>query len=151
MRNVFTSLTAILLVVWYSLSVIGFDIHTCSGSGETYVATVASGFSCEDIHPDHEYSGCSCCHSEKHSSESEETFETKPCCSDEFHVIVLTGVRGDDDNSGHDRCPAIHVCHMVSDPYVAYSIQSGRKAFLKPDSGRVPSGDIQEKYSIWRI
>ena len=40
MKNFLTSLTAILLVIWYSLSVIGFDVHTCIGSGETYVATV---------------------------------------------------------------------------------------------------------------
>ena len=43
MKNLLTSLTAVLLVIWYSLSVIGFDVHTCSGSGESYVTTVIGG------------------------------------------------------------------------------------------------------------
>ena len=47
MKGLLTKITAMLLVVWYSMSIIGFDIHTCSGSGESFVVTV-DGFIVSD-------------------------------------------------------------------------------------------------------
>lgn len=171
MKNVLTSLTAIMLVVWYSLSVIGFDVHTCRGSGETYIATVASGFSCEEIHPEthpavghsadadrlsfhtdtepHAHTGCSCCHS--HESETAQ-LDTKPCCSDDFQVIVLTGVRSGQDSKDHSFHASM-LCHAVLDfpSQDSNAYYSGFRTFYKPRSGDIVPRDVMVSYNIWRI
>ena len=49
MRNIVMKYLAALLVVWYSLSIIGFDVHSCTKTGETFVASIAAGVSCEDM------------------------------------------------------------------------------------------------------
>ena len=164
MKNVFTSLTAILLVIWYSLSVIGFDVHTCSGSGRTYIATVASGFSCADIHPDahgtraqHGQSCCKCC--QKHNPDAgAETggrqLDRKPCCTDDFQVILLTGVRCAQESDAEyvDGVEASLVCrNTVSDPLSSIINLSGLRAFYKPRSGGIAPRDAMVVYNIWRI
>ena len=162
MKNVFTSLTAILMVVWYLLSVIGFDVHTCSGSGETYIATVASGFTCEDIHPGphgmsahHEHSGCGCCHSEKsETTDTEQGFDTNPCCTDDFQVILLTGTRGADQQQRHDvGCSQVYSSYIADiQDVIPYSdlCLSDRKILLRPCIGGIVSHGVQAVYNIWR-
>lgn len=149
MKNVSTSLTAMMLVIWYSLSVIGFGVHTCSGSGQTYIATVASGFTCEDIHPEHGHSACGCCHTGR--SEADRSFDRKPCCTDEYHVIALTGVRGEDDNDDDLRGFAFlgHEIHVLQ--HVSGITQYGLKTFHKPRQGGTLSRDVLASYNIWRI
>ena len=181
MKNVLTSLTAIMLVVWYSLSVIGFDVHTCSDSGQTYIATVASGFSCADIHPethpvaghsadtDHHpdtdrhschagseprvHTGCKCC--QKHENVSEavtEQLDTKPCCSDDFQVIVLTGVRSSQDQDDcSDRVPVRIICGQSCSTYTSNAFVSSLRTFYKPSSGDIVPRDVMVSYNIWRI
>lgn len=149
MKKILTDVTALLLVLWYSLSVIGFDVHTCSDSGDAYIATVASGFTCEDIHPGHGHSGCSCCH---HHEADDDTHElgAGSCCSDEFHVIIITGVK----NGNHDD--ACGISCPIQDMYFAdaqglQKITSFDSVFHKARSGSVPPADLQVKYGIWRI
>lgn len=157
MKNMLTSIAAMLLVIWYSLSVIGFDVHTCSTSGETYIATLASGFSCDDLHPEshqtpthHGHTGCKCCHSHKEDASS---LTTKPCCSNDFQVILLTGVRGMQDSDGSDECKVtmrtvapVGACDSCSNVH-----RSGLRAFYKPSSGNIVPRDVQAVYNIWRI
>ena len=160
MKNVFTSLTAILLVVWYSLSVIGFDVHTCSGSGETYIATVASGFTCEDIHPGpheksahHNHSCCGCCHSEKYATaDPEQGLDADPCCTDDFQVIMLTGTRGTDNqrnDEGAFQPTGTYVAEIHE--YDSYIFLSDQEVFLRPCDVGLVSHDLQAIYNIWRI
>lgn len=155
MKKVFTSITALLLVIWYSLSVIGFDVHTCSSSGNTYIATVISGTGCKDIHPEHIQKPCSCCH-HKHSAEShdsEQSLKTKPCCTDEWQMIVLTGLRTSDEQANVPVSLCVSdICDLYSQSDEYFLRISARcRAFCKPDSGPLESLNIQEKYSIWRI
>ncbi len=157
MKNVLTSISAMLLVVWYSLSVIGFDVHTCSTSGETYIATVASGFSCDDIHPDshkasahHAHKGCKCCHSHK---EDDSSLTTKPCCSNDYQVILLTGVRSSQDTDSEGGYKVALTLILPSGANGQYSnvYNSGLMAFHKPRSGDIVQRDVQAIYNIWRI
>ena len=155
MKNVFTSLTAILMVVWYSLSVIGFDVHTCSGSGETYIATVASGFTCEDIHPEYGHSGCSCCHAEEsETASSRQELDKKPCCTDDYHVIILTGTRGGDEQR-YDNAHHLAYCHLVADvPYdntCSSQFLSDLQRFRCDHHGTYLSRSLNTVYNIWRI
>ncbi len=156
MKNVLTSMTALLLVIWYSLSVIGFDVHTCSSSGNTYIATVISGTECEDIHPEHNQKRCSCCHHHDHTGdthESDQSLKTKPCCTDEWQMIDLTGLRTSDEQAD------VSYCFCNSDVFGPqhqsdnYSLRTSahRRAFYKPDSGTIICLDFQQTYSIWRI
>ena len=155
MKGLATKIVAVLLLVWYSMSIIGFDVHTCSGSGKTFIATVISGTDCEDIHPEHEKSPCRCCHHDDCKKRSEEEgLSTKPCCSDDWQMIVLTGVRT---SGGHDHfdecscglCPCIIDLHTeVIHPYIDIC---GLRALYKPDSGDFIPLDVQRTYNIWRI
>lgn len=170
MKNVLTRLTAVLLVIWYSLSVIGFDVHTCSGSGETFVATVIGGTTCEDIHPEHHKEACSCCHHGHTSSQiagsqgvsgAEGTdhphgteMATRPCCSDDWQVILLTGCKTPEKHDHFDECQC-GSCPCILDISTGYThsrtdIHSLR-AFHNPDSGKPLPPDVQQLYSIWRI
>lgn len=157
MKNVLTSISAMLLVVWYSLSVIGFDVHTCNTSGETYIATVASGFSCDDLHPDshqtsthHGHSGCSCCHSHKEDASS---LTTKPCCSNDYQVILLTGVRGmqDSDDSEDFKMAMCTVVPVGADDSYSNVYCLGLRTSHRPRSGDIVHRDVQAIYNIWRI
>lgn len=156
MKNMFTCVTAVLLVVWYSLSVIGFDVHTCSADGETYIATVASGFSCEDIHPDshvdvdcHSHSDCGCCH--RHNA-GEEDFNVLPCCTNDFQAIVLTGERCAHD-SDEIYLPGAEVAFAVMSAGQDNSIifDSGLRGYHRYRSRDIVSRNVQASYSIWRI
>ena len=155
MKNIFTSISALLLVVWYSLSVIGFDVHTCNASGEIYIATVAGGFSCDDIHPDghkqthHEHSCCKCCQS--HQGDSDK-LKTKPCCTDDYQVILLTGVRSAQDAEDSYQQTLIETINIAESDYsYSHIFDNGLRAFYKPGSGGLTPRDVQAVYNIWRI
>lgn len=97
MRKMFVKYMSALLVVWYSLSIIGFDVHSCRSTGEVFVASLAGGVACEDVHPEHScraHGGCcghdvaACCeHGTKtcceHGTKSCCTHEAEPCCGHE--------------------------------------------------------------------
>ena len=153
MKNVLTSISAVLLVVWYSLSVIGFDVHTCSGSGKTYIATFVSGFTCADIHPEHANAGCRCCDSHKEDTSSSR-LDRKPCCADDYQVILLTGVRvSQQDDKSCDSSLTIlqHDCDNWADNSYPTVFLAGLRAFYKPRSGDLMPRKIREVYNIWRI
>ena len=50
MKNVLMKISAIALVIWYCLSIIGFDVHTCSETGDSFVHISFTSHSCHDIH-----------------------------------------------------------------------------------------------------
>ena len=155
MKNVLISSLAPMLVIWYSLSVIGFDIHTCSGSGETYVATVITGTACEDIHPEHVHPGCSCCHHGHDENHKKEDLRTKSCCTDQWQVIVLTGVPTDDNESFCTECS--HASELFSDALSGSlhasgadgALRTGHRYKSRPQS--IPKRNLQSEYNIWRI
>lgn len=91
MRKMFVKYMSALLVVWYSLSIIGFDVHSCKSTGEVFVASLAGGISCEDVHPEHScraHGSCcghdvaTCCEHESKVCCEHET-KTKTCCAHE--------------------------------------------------------------------
>ncbi len=158
MKNVFTSVTAVMLVIWYSLSVIGFDVHTCSGSGESFVTTVIGGTACEDIHPEHDKVACACCHhghGAHHDSESEgPELATKPCCTDDWQMMALTGCKAQEKHNHFDECHCEYcLCILdISERNIHSRTDIHRlRAFYNPDSGSLAPLDVQRSYNIWRI
>lgn len=155
MKNVLIKISAMMLVLWYSLSVIGFDVHTCSGSGRIFIATVISGTDCEDIHPGHVKAPCSCCrHNGCKTNDEDEEFGTRPCCSDDWQMIVLTGVRTSEEHDHFDEC-SCGVCPCILDLHAEIIHSSidvyGLRALYKPGSGDFVPLDVQRTYNIWRI
>lgn len=148
---------AALLVVWYSLSIIGFDVHSCTKTGETFVASIAAGVSCEDIHPEHSCSrhGSCCGHDHDknrcgHDYRNEVT--SGDCCQDDFHVLAFTGAVSPNDYR-YDDCASDFVAYATE--YLAQILvpTCSNEDFIKfknPDSG-ITVPDPQALLSIWRI
>ena len=161
MGKMFVKYVSALLVVWYSLSIIGFDVHSCNTTGEVYVASLAGGIACEDVHPDHScvhHGTCcshhhenSCCHNKNHYSDS--SISDQDCCSNDLQVLQLTGVvMSEDENYGGD----VRMHQTDCDPYLTMEsvIQALQRRYLKyleyPDAGEVVP-DRQAFFSIWRV
>ena len=157
MKNLLTKCAAIVLVLWYSLSVIGFDVHTCNGSGKAFIATIISGTGCDDIHPEHDTPSCKCC--QKAGADQEDSCDaslrTKPCCTDDWQVISLTGVRAMKDKVLED-----YICDMqfsfnpalVHDTCENLNLNSNiSRIFYRLLPGSVAIRSCQEAYGVWRI
>ena len=118
MKDRILRFSALLLVLWYCFSVIGFGVHTCKASGRSFIATFVSGLSCEEIHPEHDCTSdhgnvdahdCCCHHHAAKKYEStccgagahlSEYSAENCCCSNDYHVLTITGntVEEDDKN-----------------------------------------------------
>ena len=159
----FVKYTSVLLLLWYSLSIIGFDVHSCKSTGEVFVASLVGGITCEDMHPDHScksHGGCcadhhevsSCCGG--HETEHAATHVTKEdCCSNDLQVLQLTGVN----ISANERFDcSVHLHQFVFDVDLAMELTMPTLhrtclQYLKhPDSG-VVMPDLQAVFSIWRV
>lgn len=158
MRNVMMKISALLLVVWYCMSIIGFDVHTCQGSGETFFVTVLQGTDCADIHPDHgcAHAGHHCCacshHCDADHHQEDGCLTDDGCCSDDIKVLAFTGSRVDDEVR-QLQAPVFSCAEIISlESVCAASCCEVRASSINPDSGLiVVPGDVQSVLSIWRI
>lgn len=145
---------ALLLLIWYSLSIIGFDVHTCKASDRSFVATFLSGLACEDIHPehdccDHEHHGC-CCHHDKNNFSADERFQKESCCTDDYLSLTITG-----DSSGEKFRTSVlsgpSICPVITRGGLRCLQTSGFKILFKPDPGLIVFEDVLSFISFWRI
>lgn len=158
MRNVAHKIFAVVLAVWYLMSIIGFGIHTCRGSQRSFVTTFVTGMTCEDIHPEHH---CTCAH---HSSEAGhdccghesdgQSVEASSCCTDDFKVLALTGILPASENDSSFFLQVDHVpFHDVYMESCHHPLSDSEFHLIKrmPDSGLIQPGDVQSVLGIWRI
>ena len=151
------NISAALLVVWYCVSIIGFDVHTCMSSGKTFIATFAEGVACADIHPEHHCCCASCAdldHHDDHDAPGHESVDTSSCCSNEYQVIQLSGCRTQDDSDDKHFFDKISYSCIADVPvaYIAYArYYAEHVQFLEPDSGVLPPGDLCATFGVWRI
>lgn len=133
---------AMLLILWYCFSIMGFNVHTCNASGRSFVATFISGLSCEDIHPCH---ACDHDHCGKGFKDS--------CCHDDHVVLTITGCSLEDNHRQHDS-------NIQSSPFACITavpvllrqvLPSTDHIFFKPVSWLIARGDRQSLLNIWRI
>ncbi len=169
MKRTLTYLSAMLLVIWYSLSIIGFNVHTCKGSGRVFVTTFAEGTTCADIHPEHHcghacHHDSSCCHdmrsccgqgadSGKGRSDVPDTsFDLRDCCTDSYQVIALTGCRSYDDGHDLDCCGGGCSVPVYADAsYLLDAIKYKVSNYYHSDSGGAVPRDCCVTFGIWRI
>lgn len=158
--------SALLLVIWYCFSVIGFGIHTCQASERSFVATFISGLTCADIHPEHKCDKGLCCsyashdcggdHAHDggccgHSEDDDMSVYPASCCSNDYLALVITGCENDNEDRTGTMSDALafHARNVAPEDF-HYKITSC-KYFHKPDSGPWLNADIQSLLGIWRI
>lgn len=159
MKDRMLRFSALLLVLWYCFSVIGFDVHTCRASGKAFVATFVSGLSCADIHPEHKCDKAHChhnktghcCSMEHHDCCKGTFFEAESCCSSDHLVLTVTGTASDSES--RDIHPIVSDIEIPS--YSGHLTASVTSKILNHsyviDYGLFAQGDIQPLLSIWRI
>ena len=155
MKSVFLKYVSALMALWYCLSIIGFDVHSCTVTGSTFVNSVLNGTTCEEVHPEHDCC-ChgSCCHNAcRHDHEapsSEEVDENDECCTNEIEVLDSEGVAAAEDNACdmHDATSALA---FVENDYNSLLRTESAAVSYKPDSGHFRQPDILAVLSIWRI
>ena len=163
MRKMFLKYASVLLVLWYSLSIIGFDVHSCKTTGEVFVASLVGGVTCEDIHPEHScksHGGCcshnhsdGCCAKGHHSDHAGSRVEKADCCSNDLQVLQLTGVNVSENENIGD---SVYHCFMPFDvdlliELIKPSLQRPLLKYLEHPDSWVFTPDRQAFFSIWRV
>lgn len=164
MKGLITKIFAALLVGWYMMSIIGFGVHTCSGSGKSFVVAFYEEMTCEEIHPEHGHEHDCCAH--HHDTHSEPVDHSdchfcdgvciypKSCCSNDYQVLELTGILTQDDSrsdDGHSSCDFPCVDIMTCDAGYQTSWKTIIKYSHEPESGHELLRDRQAVLSVWRI
>ena len=150
MKNMLLKYMSALLAVWYCLSIIGFDVHSCASTGNTFVSSILAGTSCEDIHPEHDCT-ChgSCCHSHEEPS-SDGIEKNHDCCTNEIEVLESEGVAHSNDEVYGTLCCSFEFSYIKSDLSV-FLRECTYEVFCHPDSWDVVRPDQQAVLSVWRI
>lgn len=181
MKNIVKKYCSAILVLWYCVSIIGFDVHTCNGSGRSFLANFISGMNCADIHPGHvcgishdepcghaarcsHYIGCSgCCHSDASATEvfaddilaclSSEACVSSECCSDHYQVLSVTGLQQEDSHRHYDECHCGHCPCLAGQMSILPEVPLiTRPAVFSGSVCQEPRNiDILASYGVWRI
>lgn len=152
MKKILIKVAAVMALVWYSLGIIGFDVHTCNASGRSFIATFVEGISCEDIHPGHgcghEHHDCTCGH-----HHSEETVVSYPqhCCTDDYQALAITGSTSDPSRESGDLISLCFHCNAdyIFAPAPKASVSLERVSLWLDSGFRISCS--QALFSVWRI
>lgn len=156
-RNVLIRVSAIFVLIWYSLGIIGFNVHTCNARERSFIVSFLEDMSCESIHPsDHcgaEQACCCCCshHTADQHSDSDESIDEPECCTDEYQVITSLTDRVDDSKRFLFSDLKSH-CLILSDPLDAMSTlhyHGSSSDFLSRSCH--DSRGIRVLCNVWRI
>ena len=149
MKNVVLKYVSALLAVWYCLSIIGFDVHSCTATGNIFVNSVLSGVSCDDIHPEHDCCGHGACCTH-HTEEDGLKNADNQCCTNEIEVLDCEVVTSADEDD-HVQLAQNMACVFVESNYDSHLFAESSEFSYRPDPGRVWQPDCQALLNIWRI
>ena len=155
MKKVVLKYISALLAVWYCMSIIGFDIHSCTVTGNTFVNSILSGITCDDIHPEHDccgHGGCcqphKCCGCETPAADT--SLDNEDCCTNDIEVLDSEVVASsDDDNTG--KVCASSLFAFVENDYSTHLYAAVQQVPFLPDSWSWKKPDKQAVLNIWRI
>lgn len=162
MKRMFPKYVAALLAVWYSLSIIGFDVHSCATTGDTFVNSILGGITCEDIHPEHDCNGhgscCSqhkCCGNKQHAPSCSHDdkgasvgHSDKGCCTDDIEVLDSESVTVQNDDCSQVAQPVFIRLGCDISPLLCTEMSNVE---YYPDPGNRVKPDSQARLNIWRI
>lgn len=159
MKKLVMKYVSAVMALWYLVGIMGFDVHSCTVTGDVFVQPVLAGMTCDDVHPDHDCAGhgscCghshSCCHS--HGQKSETTLSddsSLECCTNEIEVLDVSGVQSarsfhDDDKCDCGYCPCIEQVVSIS------VYQSASNVLYKIPYSGIAVPERQALLNIWRI
>lgn len=101
MKKVVLNIVSFALAFWYSLSIIGFDVHTCNADGNFRVFSAIDEYSCSDAHPEHKCTEGMCVAQSGIEDGCESPFcggvhlRATSCCSNDFYALNVTASRND--------------------------------------------------------
>lgn len=155
MKNVFMKYFSALLALWYCLSIIGFDVHSCTSTGEKFVVSTFVGGTCADVHPEHACNahGCHCGHHHDAEEHHDESLRKSQCCTNDLQVLSVTGVNISDNQRHYDGWSAADFVCVVPDTFEIINtgvINTLLRSRSLPDSG-VVAPDVQALHMVWRI
>lgn len=152
MKQLTTKIAACIFTLWYCFSIIGFDVHTCNSSGQSFVSTFINGLSCDDIHPGHHCPNCpdhECdCPGEAHHGDE----ISERCCSNNYIALSITGSRTDNNEHHHyDECHCGH-CPCIEDgPVLPASVLSPSSVPHPDGADLLPRCPERSFLSVWRL
>ena len=149
MKSIVLKYVSALLAAWYCLSIIGFDVHSCTATRSVFVNSVLLGVTCDEIHPEHDCSGHgSCC--THHNAEDSMEITDDGCCTNEIEVldsVVVTNADEDD----YIQFSQMLSCLFIESNYDVLLFSESKESSYIPDLGRVIQPDCQAVLNIWRI
>lgn len=160
MKNVVLKYVSALLALWYCLSIIGFDVHSCNTTGSIFVSSVLAGTTCDDIHPEHDCcSHGACCRADKtckssccehHPAEESVICSDDDCCTNEIEVLdSAVIILADEDD--HIQLSETYACLFVENNFDSILFAECFDLLYETDSGFLRTPDSQALLNIWRI
>lgn len=162
-NKVHMRIVSVMLTVWYCMSIIGFDVHTCSGSGRSFIATFVEGLSCNDIHPDHicdkdccsahetEHHACGCTSHHDASCRDKVVLKAASCCSNDYQSLSLTGTTLEDGRQFQLNVMPVCVGYASSVSGMLASVQKSRFGITKDPVPLFSARDVQISCNSWLI
>lgn len=159
MKKLVMKYVSAVMALWYLVGIMGFDVHSCTATGDVFVQPVLAGVTCDDIHPEHDcgdHGSCcghdrSCCHSHGQKSETALSEDSSlECCTNEIETLDVSGVQSarsfhDDDKCDCGYCPCV-------EPVVSAQVYlSASAVFYKIPDSWVAVPERQALLNIWRI
>lgn len=156
MNKIHIKVFSCLMALWYLVSVVGLNVHTCSGTGEVFVKSLVAGTSCEMIHPSHgchSEDACCCCCEHEQAHDAEEGLSQKDCCDNEAVMLVHNGCTEDSILLSQLMAQALDMNCIAPE---IFALQSPAKDFIQrkisePDSSPQIQRDILSEISTWRL
>ena len=155
-RNFGIRASAIFVLLWYCLGIIGFNVHTCNASNNSFIVTFLEDMSCDAIHPSDDCASttscCCCCgHSPELSSHSDEMIAAPECCTNEYQVLTVAVDRVDESQriNIQDREFCTDILYSFNDSRVDSKISSSR--MCGPPRACYGERGIYLVCNVWRI
>lgn len=155
MRDIIMKISALLLAVWYCISIVGFDLHVCHRTDRTYVSSFVDGGSCHDIHPEHCCSKghCTAGSVDPHDHADGPVFKSQSCCTDDYKVLTVACDFPDNGIRSYVKVSESVVPFMDLTGGISSMIQYPGMLY-RPDIGHrsiIVCADAQSAFSVWRI
>ena len=150
MKKALINMSAFVLMIWYCLSVIGFDVHICGATGRVFVSPVMTA-ECYDSEQSEECR-CGCCSHCCDAGSNASGYSDNSCCSDDYQALIITGGASSENHRHFDECSCgLYPCVLMSESDVLKNVCVRTLSYRLPDKGLPSPSDFQAILSVWLI